>query len=125
MPTKILTLWAEAQRVLSVRSSSRSQQKNSYVGRLRKNRNKRSGTSALDFDSLFVPEENLLGEEGHGFNVAMATLDGGRIGIAAQALGIAQRAFDLAVDFPNKEAFGKPIARRGHSVDDRRYGNTG
>ena len=47
-----------------------------------------------------------------GFNVAMATLDGGRVGIAAQAIGIAQRAFDLAVEYAKQRiAFGKPIAK--------------
>jgi butyryl-CoA dehydrogenase len=52
-----------------------------------------SGTSELVFSGCKVPAENLLGEERQGFKVAMATLDGGRIGIAAQALGIAQRAW--------------------------------
>ena len=70
-----------------------------------------SGTSELVFDDLFVPAENLLFEEKKGFTVAMATLDGGRIGIAAQALGIAQRAFDLALAHSKtRMAFGKPIA---------------
>lgn len=70
-----------------------------------------SVTSELLFDNLFVPAENLLHQERKGFSVAMATLDGGRIGIAAQALGIAQRAFDLAVAYAKqREAFGKPIA---------------
>lgn len=72
-----------------------------------------SGTSELVFDGLRVPAENLIGEERAGFSVAMATLDGGRIGIAAQALGIAQRAFDLAVDYAkDRNAFGKPIATK-------------
>ena len=53
-----------------------------------------SATSELSFENMFVPGENLLGKEREGFKIAMATLDGGRIGIAAQALGIAQRAFD-------------------------------
>jgi alkylation response protein AidB-like acyl-CoA dehydrogenase len=70
-----------------------------------------SSTSELVFEDLRVPPENLLLEEGEGFRVAMATLDGGRIGIAAQALGIAQRAFDLAVAYAGeRHAFGKPIA---------------
>ncbi len=70
-----------------------------------------SATSEMVFDNLFVPSENLLNAERKGFTVAMATLDGGRIGIAAQALGIAQRAFDLAVAHAKqREAFGKPIA---------------
>ena len=72
-----------------------------------------SGTSELVFENMRVPKENLLGEEREGFKVAMGTLDGGRIGIAAQALGIAQRAFDLAVAYAKeREAFGKPIATK-------------
>ncbi len=71
-----------------------------------------SGTSALVFENLKVPHENLLGTEGKGFEVAMNTLDGGRIGIAAQALGIAQRAFDLAQQYAkDRVAFGKPISK--------------
>jgi alkylation response protein AidB-like acyl-CoA dehydrogenase len=69
-----------------------------------------SATSELAFEGLFAPKENLLGGERQGFKIAMATLDGGRIGIAAQALGIAQRAFDLAVAHAkSRHAFGKPI----------------
>ena len=49
-----------------------------------------SSTCELIFENCIVPKENLLGEEGKGFKIAMMTLDGGRIGIAAQALGIAQ-----------------------------------
>ncbi len=72
-----------------------------------------SGTSELIFEDLVVPKENLLFGENKGFTVAMGTLDGGRIGIAAQALGIAQRAFDLAVDYAKtRVAFGKPIATK-------------
>ncbi len=72
-----------------------------------------SGTSELIFEDLVVPPENLLGRENEGFTVAMGTLDGGRIGIAAQALGIAQRAFDLAVSYAKERvAFGKPIASK-------------
>ena len=72
-----------------------------------------SGTSELVFDGLNVPAENLLHQEGKGFTVAMATLDGGRIGIAAQALGIAQRALDLAVAHAkSRVAFGEPIANK-------------
>jgi alkylation response protein AidB-like acyl-CoA dehydrogenase len=71
-----------------------------------------SHTSALNFDSVHVPSENLLHTEDQGFTVAMATLDGGRIGIAAQGVGIAQRALDLAVEYAKqRETFGKPIAR--------------
>lgn len=72
-----------------------------------------SHTSELIFEGLKVPAENLLGREGHGFKVAMGTLDGGRIGIAAQALGIAQRAFDLALEYSQQRiAFGKPISSK-------------
>ena len=71
-----------------------------------------SQTSELIFDNLFVPEANRLIGEREGFKVAMATLDGGRIGIAAQALGIAQRCLDLAVEQANTRfTFGKPIAK--------------
>jgi alkylation response protein AidB-like acyl-CoA dehydrogenase len=69
-----------------------------------------SATSELAFENLAVPADSLLGREREGFKIAMATLDGGRIGIAAQALGIAQRAFDLAVAHAKqRHAFGKPI----------------
>ena len=69
-----------------------------------------SATSELLFEDLRLPRENLLGQEREGFKIAMSTLDGGRIGIAAQALGIAQRAFDLAVAHARtRMAFGKPI----------------
>jgi butyryl-CoA dehydrogenase len=72
-----------------------------------------SGTSELVYDGLKVPNENLLGSETKGFKIAMSTLDGGRIGIAAQALGIAQRALDLAVSYANeRKQFGKPIASK-------------
>jgi hypothetical protein len=70
-----------------------------------------SSTSELIFEGLHVPGHNLLAGEREGFKVAMATLDGGRIGIAAQALGIAQRALDLSVAHARQRvAFGKPIA---------------
>ena len=58
-----------------------------------------------------VPVANLLGQLGEGFKVAMSTLDGGRIGIAAQALGIAEAAFRAARDYSlERKSFGKPIA---------------
>ncbi|MCB9681494.1 MAG: acyl-CoA dehydrogenase family protein [Alphaproteobacteria bacterium] len=70
-----------------------------------------SGTSELVYDGVMVPSEQLLHEEGKGFTVAMATLDGGRIGIAAQSLGIAQRCLDLATaQAKERHTFGKPIA---------------
>ena len=69
-----------------------------------------SSTAELIFDNVEVPRENLLGKEGDGFKIAMSTLDGGRIGIAAQALGIAQGAYDAAVAYAKERVqFGKPI----------------
>ncbi len=70
-----------------------------------------SSTCELIFENCIVPKENLLGKEGKGFSVAMHTLDGGRIGIAAQALGIAEGAFDEAVKYvKERRQFGKPIS---------------
>jgi len=70
-----------------------------------------SATYELIFNNVKVPKENLLGEEGKGFKVAMATLDGGRIGIAAQALGIAQGAIDETVKYTkDRIQFGRSIA---------------
>ncbi len=64
----------------------------------------------VDFDEVFVPKECLLGKEGDGFRIAMATLDGGRIGIAAQAVGIAKGAFERAAAYARtRTQFGKPI----------------
>ena len=69
-----------------------------------------SSTAELIFDNVEVPRENLLGKEGDGFKIAMSTLDGGRIGLAAQALGIAQGAYDAAVAYSKERIqFGKPI----------------
>lgn len=69
-----------------------------------------SSTAELIFNDVKVPKENMLGKEGEGFKIAMATLDGGRIGIASQALGIAQGAFEQAVDYAKERVqFGKPI----------------
>ena len=69
-----------------------------------------SSTAELIFDNVEVPRENLRGKEGDGFKIAMSTLDGGRIGIAAQALGIAQGAYDAAVAYSKERIqFGKPI----------------
>ncbi|WP_027719461.1 acyl-CoA dehydrogenase [Desulfovirgula thermocuniculi] len=68
-------------------------------------------TGELIFDNARVPRANLLGAEGEGFKIAMSLLDGGRIGIGAQALGIAQAAFDVALDYAKKRVqFGRPIA---------------
>ena len=70
-----------------------------------------SATYELVFNNVKVPKENLLGEVGKGFKIAMQTLDGGRIGIAAQALGIAQGAIDEAVKYTKERVqFGKTIA---------------
>lgn len=71
-----------------------------------------SSTAQLFFDDVFVPEEGLLGKEGQGLKIALATLDGGRIGIASQALGIARCALDASRKFAlEREQFGAPIAR--------------
>ena len=70
-----------------------------------------SSTHEIYFKDMVVPAENLLGQEGQGFKMAMAILDGGRIGIAAQAVGIAQGALDIAVAYAKERVqFGKPIA---------------
>ncbi len=72
-----------------------------------------SSTAELIFNDVKVPKENLLGKEGDGFRIAMATLDGGRIGIAAQALGIAQGAFEHALKYSRERVqFGKPICQQ-------------
>ena len=70
-----------------------------------------SPTTEIIFDNCRIPKENLLGKEGDGFKIAMMTLDGGRNGIAAQAVGIAQGALDAAVEYAKERVqFGKPIA---------------
>lgn len=72
-----------------------------------------SSTAELIFNNVKVPKENLLGKEGQGFRIAMATLDGGRIGIAAQALGIAQGAYEAALAYSKERIqFGKPLAQQ-------------
>lgn len=71
-----------------------------------------SATAELVFENCIVPKENLLGELGKGFKVAMSTLDGGRIGIASQALGIAQGALDVTVDYMKaRKQFGKKLSQ--------------
>ena len=71
-----------------------------------------SSTANLIFEGCRIPKGNLLGEPGAGFKIAMGTLDGGRIGIAAQALGIAQAALETAVLYAKeRKAFGEPIAK--------------
>lgn len=70
-----------------------------------------SDTHSLMFTDVKVPKENRIGEDGFGFKFAMKTLDGGRIGIATQALGIAAGAYELALNYSKeRKAFGKPIA---------------
>lgn len=70
-----------------------------------------SPTMELIFENCRIPAENLLGEEGQGFKIAMKTLDGGRIGIAAQALGIAQGAFESALNYAKeRKQFDQPIS---------------
>jgi alkylation response protein AidB-like acyl-CoA dehydrogenase len=70
-----------------------------------------SNTVELHFENCRVPKENILGKVGDGFKIAMQTLDGGRIGIAAQAVGIGQACLDAAVKYAHeRQAFGKPLA---------------
>ena len=69
-----------------------------------------SGTTELSFTGMHVPVRQRLGADGEGFKIAMATLDGGRVGIAAQAVGIAQAAFEEALAYAQqRQQFGKPI----------------
>ncbi len=71
-----------------------------------------SDTHTIMYNDVKVPKENRIGEDGFGFKFAMKTLSGGRIGIAAQALGIASGAYELAVKYSKeREAFGKPISQ--------------
>ena len=71
-----------------------------------------SSTSNVIFEDCPIPKNNLVGQPGQGFKIAMMTLDSGRIGIAAQAMGIAQNAFDTAVEYSTKRmAFGSPISK--------------
>ena len=71
-----------------------------------------SPTAEIVFTDCIVPKENLLGQEGKGFKIAMQTLDGGRIGIAAQALGIAEGAMEEAMAYTKgRVQFGKPISK--------------
>jgi alkylation response protein AidB-like acyl-CoA dehydrogenase len=69
-----------------------------------------SDTHSISFMDVIVPKENRIGDDGFGFNFAMKTLNGGRIGIAAQALGIASGAYELALAYSKeRKSFGKPI----------------
>jgi len=71
-----------------------------------------SDTHQIMFQDVIVPKENRIGDDGFGFKFAMKTLDGGRIGIAAQALGIASGAYELALDYSKqRKAFGKEISQ--------------
>ena len=71
-----------------------------------------SDTHSIMFNDVQVPKENRIGEDGFGFSFAMKTLSGGRIGIAAQALGIASGAYELALEYSKqRKAFGKEISR--------------
>ncbi len=71
-----------------------------------------SDTVSIIMEDCVVPRENLLGKEGEGFKIAMKTLDGGRIGIAAQALGIAQGSLDAAIKYARERIqFGQPIGQ--------------
>jgi len=73
---------------------------------------KASSTSNVIFEDCAIPKENLLGTPGLGFKIAMVTLDGGRIGIAAQALGIAQNAFETAVNYAlTRNSMGKALSK--------------
>ncbi len=68
--------------------------------------------SELIFENMEVPKENLLGKEGDGFKIALSSLDGGRIGIASQAVGIAQAALDESIEYAKqRQQFGRPIAK--------------
>ena len=71
-----------------------------------------SATYELIFTDCRIPKENMLGKQGEGFKIAMHTLDGGRIGIASQALGIAQGAFDVTVEYMQaRKQFGKKLSQ--------------
>jgi alkylation response protein AidB-like acyl-CoA dehydrogenase len=69
-----------------------------------------SDTAQILFDNCRVPAENLIGEEGQGYKIALSGLEGGRIGIASQAVGMARAAFEAALAYAkDRESFGKPI----------------
>ena len=72
-----------------------------------------SSTAELIFNNVKIPKKNLLGKEGEGFRIVMQTLDGGRIGIASQALGISQGAYEAAAEYAlERVQFGRPIAHQ-------------
>ena len=69
-----------------------------------------SDTAQINFDGCRVPAENRIGEEGEGYKIALSALEGGRIGIAAQSVGMARSALDVAIDYAKqRESFGQPI----------------
>ena len=71
-----------------------------------------SDTHSVMFSDVYIPKENRIGEDGFGFTFAMETLNGGRIGIASQALGISSGAYELALNYSKeRKAFGKPISQ--------------
>jgi butyryl-CoA dehydrogenase len=71
-----------------------------------------SSTANLIFNDVRIPKKNLIGQLGQGYKIAMQTLDGGRIGVAGQALGIASASIDCAVKYAlERQAFGKPISQ--------------
>ena len=76
-----------------------------------------SDTAELVFEECRVPAANRIGEEGQGFRVALTAIDGGRIGIAAQAVGIAAAAYERAVATPRAQAFGVPSVTPDGAVD--------
>ena len=84
-----------------------------------------SATSEIMFDNYECPVENMLGERGEGFKIAMTVLDAGRIGIASQAQGIAEAAYEAAIDYArSRHAFGGPIGTiPDDSTKNRRYEN--
>jgi alkylation response protein AidB-like acyl-CoA dehydrogenase len=69
-----------------------------------------SDTAQINFDHCRIPAENLIGQEGEGYKIALSSLEGGRIGIAAQSLGMARSALDVAIDYAKqRESFGTAI----------------
>ena len=69
-----------------------------------------SDTAQINFDNCRIPHENLIGQEGEGYRIALGGLEGGRIGIAAQSVGMARSAFEVAVEYAKqRESFGQPI----------------
>ncbi|MCD8514450.1 MAG: acyl-CoA dehydrogenase family protein [Burkholderiaceae bacterium] len=69
-----------------------------------------SDTAQINFDQCRIPVENLIGDEGEGYKIALSALEGGRIGIAAQSVGMARSALDFAIDYAKqRESFGQPI----------------